>query len=337
MDKMHALMLSHENHCRMMMCVTILHSGIVTFSNILGQNITVEQMRERTSGTQPKIMSLSSRFPAIMQLILTTSRLYRLPPVRFYLYICDSYCYQFRDLPLFVMAKPSNREGILIPDDSFLGNQTWEKSVTLINQNSCETKIPIIYFKGARTGRAEKVSKRHGVVVLDQKWATRCIFETHALTSKVMEVLLSGPQEAMHTWSKYKYLLNMPGEQPWSYRYKYLLVMKSLVIDIVVHQQYGSDPKNYNLRWDNFFDAFFRHNREYIQVPFRWIENDPEHNQREHQRVIQRVENIFAYYEKNQEAYSAIVQSCTRRVKCVSQAAVYHGTSVVIKEYAEAI
>ncbi|KAJ1468271.1 hypothetical protein T484DRAFT_1755276 [Baffinella frigidus] len=141
----------------------------------------------------------------------------------------------------------------------------------------------------------------------------------------------------MHTWSKYKYLLNMPGGQPWSYRFKYLLAMKSLVIDIVVHQQYGSDPNNYNLRWDSFFDSFFRHNRDYIQIPFRWIEGDQAHNQSEHQRVIQRVEKIFAYYEKNEQAYTAMVQSCTRRLKHVSQLAVYHGISVLIKEYTEAI
>ncbi|KAJ1466151.1 hypothetical protein T484DRAFT_1756874 [Cryptophyta sp. CCMP2293] len=293
-------------------------------------------MRERAKH-QGK--STTSRFLPIMQLIQTTSTLYRLPSVRFYVYICDTYCYEFRDLPLFVIAKPSNREGILMPDDTFTGEVSWEQSCASIHQNSCspEKKIPIIYFKGARTGARYRMEKKYNKVIEDHKWGTRCIFEAYAIESKIMQVNIDGMHEPMHTWCKYKYLLNMPGHQPWSYRFKYLLTMQSLVIDIVVHQQYGSDTSDYNTRWNNFFDAFIRHNRDYVQVPLRWVEGDDAHNEREHIRVIQRVYKIFAYFEKNAQAYRDMVDSCTRRLTRISQAAVYHGMSVVINEYADAI
>jgi hypothetical protein len=279
---------------------------------------------------------MSSRIVSMMQMIHTTSIMYRLPPVRFYVYICDTYCYEHRDLPLFVIAKPSNREGILIPDDSFVG---WEQSCSTIRQNSCsyETKMPIIYFKGARTGVKQHVAQKHNTVIVDQKWGTRCIFEAHATSSKIMQIKIEGPQEHMHTWCKYKYLLNLPGCQPWSYRFKYLLTMQSLVIDIVVHQQYDSDTSDYNTRWDNFFDGFIRHNRDYVQVPLRWVQGDDAHNEREHTRVIQRVYKIFAYFETHEQAYRDMVGSCTRRLQRISQAAVYHGMSVVINGYADAI
>ena len=332
MKKMHTLMLSHERLSRMLLCVTVMRNGTVTFSTSMGVNTTIEQLREtRTFST--------NRFLPIMQLIQTTSTLYRLPPVRFYVYICDTYCYEYRDLPLFVFAKPSNREGILIPDDSFTGDVSWEQSCAIIHQNSCspEKKIPIIYFKGARTGAMYRVEEKYNKVIEDHKWGTRCIFETHAMESKIMQINIEGLHEPMHTWCKYKYLLNMPGGQPWSYRFKYLLTMQSLVIDIVVHQQYGSDTCDYNTRWNNFFDGFIRHNRDYVQVPLRWIEGDDTHNEREHTRVIQRVYKIFTYFEDNAQAYSDMVDSCTRRVARISQAAVYHGMSVVINEYADAI
>jgi hypothetical protein len=330
-NKIHQLMKSN-NYSRKILCVSILRDGTPLF-NVMGENITIDKMVYITSKPSS---SLSLRFVHMMQLVQKTTELYRLEPVRFFIYISDSYCYQHRELPLFVMAKPSNRAGILIPDDSF---NSWGKTSSMIHQKRypLELKTPKMYFKGARTGVLSKVQIKHGTVITDVKWGTRCIFEKYSKTSSDMIVNLNGPQEAMHTWSKYKYLLNLPGEQPWSYRFKYLLLTGSLVIDIVLHQQYDSDTYNYNERWNNIFDVFFRHNREYVQIPFRWIEGDTKNNDLEHARVIARLEKIFTYFEKNQKEYTDMVERSQQRVKRISEDAVYHAMSVVIKEYTTAI
>jgi hypothetical protein len=336
MDKMHTLMLTNPKFSRQMLCVTVLCNGTVSFCTVLGTDVSSEYLHANATRNG----YLGNRVLRMIELIRTTATLYVLQPVRFYMYVSDSYCFEFRDLPLFVIAKPSNKEGILIPDDSFIDEETsWEQQVSLIQQNRCslERKIPIVYFKGARTGEQQKAKIRNKETIIDQKWGTRTNFETYAATSNIMQIDLEGPRVPMYTWCKYKYLLNLPGCQPWSYRFKYLLNMQSVVIDIVVHQQYGHEPNTYNNRWDNFFDGFIRPHRDYVQVPFRWIEGDTEHNDREHVRVIQKVEKIFRYFENKPQAYRDMVASCNRRIHCIPQDAVYHGMSVVINAYAAAI
>jgi hypothetical protein len=336
MQKMRQLMVQEEKTCRRLMCVTICKNGTVTFDNIFHDNITIHQLNNKTP--EQKKWLLSSRFQHLMKMIQTTASLYRLPAVKFYMFACDTYFHKFKDLPVFVIAKPSNREGILMPDNTFSQKVPWVETLSEIqrNQTPVHMKDPIVYFKGGRTGK-EVINVSYGYAIHQRKWGSRCIFEKYSDTSKIIEVNINGPQEHMYSWSKYKYLLNLPGGQPWSYRFKYLLATGSLVIDVVLQQQYGNDPSNYNQRWDCFFDCIVRHNIDYIQVPLRWIEGDNIHNDLEHARVLTRIENIYRYYEKNEEAYVSMVNSCTRQVNRITEASIFHGLSVVIKEYAAAI
>ena len=332
LQKMETLMLSENRHSKMLLYVNVNRHGTVTFSTAQFKNITYDQISliPRLPGCR------STRLVSMMKLIHMTSILHRLPPVRFYVYTSDTYCYEHRELPLFVLAKPSNREGILFPDNSFHEEEgTWEHQLKLVHQHHCplNQKIPVVFFKGLRSGK----EARNNDPSVKQKWGTRCVFETYAENHKFLQVNIGGSHEPMHEWTKYKYLLNLPGAQPWSYRFKYLLAMRSVVIDIVVQQQYDRNPMDYNERWDNIFDAFFRPDHDYVQVIFRWIKGDSLHNEQEHARVLQKVHAIFAYFENNKAAYQKMVQSSTTRLKQISQEAVYHSMSVVINEYAQAI
>jgi hypothetical protein len=336
MNNMEKLMLGGSRHAKMMVSVTIDRNGVPTFDTCEFKNITFDQIQQVMDQC-----SKSSRVVAMMKMIYITSRKYTLPPVKFYIYTNDSYCYEHRDLPLFVFAKPSNREGILLPDNSFItenasdwNHLSWKYQIQDIRQNSTpfKDKLPIVFFKGQRTG---PLCRKNEAVL--RKWGTRCAFEKHALTNKFMQVEIGNSREPMHAWTQYKYLLNLPGAQPWSYRFKYLLATGSVVIDIVVQQQYGRDPTNYNERWDNVFDGFFRPGRDYVQIPFRWIKGDAAHNDKENTRVLQKLAEIFTFFEQNENSHHKMVQNCEDRLRQISETAVFHTLSIIINEYARAL
>ena len=59
-----------------------------------------------------------------------------LPNLIAYFYICDTYSYEYQDLPFFVLAKPRNRKGILFPDDTFFCHRLEKKRENWDKKNS---------------------------------------------------------------------------------------------------------------------------------------------------------------------------------------------------------
>lgn len=57
-----------------------------------------------------------------MQWCVRTGR--PIPETTIYLFISDAHCYARQDLPFFVIAKPKNKAGILIPDNTFTNHDT---------------------------------------------------------------------------------------------------------------------------------------------------------------------------------------------------------------------
>jgi hypothetical protein len=201
-----------------------------------------------------------------------------LPECEFIIYVADTYAWEetAKDLPWFIMAKPMNRPGILIPDNSFITHgESGELGLTYLKNNTkwiwdtilkksellTDTdKIDTLYFKGANTGTF--------------KFSTREFLSKYKWDIPV-KIVLGDKHESMFSWNKYSGVLNLPGNQPWSYRLKYLYLLKSPVVNVDVLLRYNKlDDSNDKLdRWIQFFDPLFIPNEDYIQVSQIYYDN----------------------------------------------------------------
>jgi hypothetical protein len=103
----------------------------------------------------------------------------------------------------------------------------WDEVKNIIKKNkyaklkNFELKKNVIFFKGTATTK--------------KTFKLREDLEEYARKRKdFLEIKLDGWQhyEPVENFSKYKFLLNLPGHYHWSNRLKYLFLMKSFVINV---------------------------------------------------------------------------------------------------------
>jgi len=220
-------------------------------------------------------------------------------------FVSDSYFYHDNDIPILIEAKPCNKKGILFPDITNFcfkinnNKYNYDEFINLIKKK-CKLNLikkPLLYFKGANTG-ADKHNIRLKLYELSKN-------------NQNYKINIGEKFIPIYKFCKYKYLLNLPGNQPWSYRFMQILNMNSLVIDINVLQSYNNG-KTFNDKWITFFSNFFIPNKHYIEINYKWIENiTPDSNVIE---IYRELNNIFNYYEKYNNEYNKIVEKCMKQV-----------------------
>jgi hypothetical protein len=250
------------------------------------------------------------------------------PDVLFYLYVSDTYAYQYQDLPLFIMAKPLNKTGILMPDNTFFCHDINQRCYdwTSVKDECKKTehdKENVLFFAGANTD-AGRQNIRSGLYKL----------EVDGTTKMPLKILLKQPKISLCEFKKFKYLLNLPGNQPWSYRFKYLFLMKSLVINVNVLQLY--DEKNgWNHQWVNFFDVIFEKDVDYINIDYYWKENDEVFNQKSFNDLITKLESTYEQYDKNDDAYKMMAQSGYDKVNMITDDLINESIYILFNEYSK--
>ena len=287
--KMNNLMINHEKYKRMILKV------IIKNQNMTFENANLGDTRKK------RIVEMLNNMCTYIK-----SKNKILPDTVIYFNICDAYAYDYQDLPLFTIAKPKNKKGILFPDDTFICHKmetecdNWDKiKKTVIHNCDLEKdKINIIYFKGANTG-----SDKHNLRYL--------LSQENNLPIKIN---LTDKYKPMYSFCKYKYLLNLPGHQPWSYRFKYLFLMNSLIIDVAIKQHYTTTE--HNERWINFFDSIFVPNEDYIELEYDWYEKKD--NKDEYRKLVTNIKKTYEYYENNPEEYYKITKSGYNKVQMIS-------------------
>lgn len=259
----------------------------------------------------------------IVNLFKRASKNYKIPDITLYIITSDGYSFYHQHLPFLCLAKPMNKNGILFPDNTFYNhtiddkNYDWEQAKSLITKKCISNKkFSNIYFRGANTG-----NKKHNL---------RYTFKT--LTKKVPEfkIEISEKKIPIYTFCKYKYLLNLPGNQPWSYRFKYLFLMKSLVIDIPLLQKYG---KEYNQKWINFYDLFLEENEDYISIPVKYDEKQS----LDYENILIKVAKVYDYYQKNPKKYHKIVKSGYDKISKITNDVIDYTIVNLIEEYSNMI
>jgi hypothetical protein len=246
-----------------------------------------------------------------------------------YLYMIDSYNFEFQDLPFFIVAKPDNKKGILIPDNTFKCHNIdrkcydWDETKDIVSEN-CKIdeskKINKLFFRGANTG--------------EDKHNLRGLLGQESVTNDIFDVTIGSHQIPLYEFCKYKYLLNLPGHQPWSYRFKYLFLMNALVINVDLRQNYG---KGKNGTWINFFDSFFEDGKDYVNLVYDWYEDDKQKNKDNYTKLLKEIINVYEKFEAEPKAYTKMVEHGSQTASSITQNVVYEAVYMVVEAYAEKI
>jgi hypothetical protein len=243
---------------------------------------------------------------------LIKKKIGKLPDFFLPFYVSDSHFFINNDIPFFIEAKPSNTKGILYPDKDYYYINLENKFINynefkelLINKNcsNINKKINKIYFSGANTGSKE-----------DNKWNIRMKLKEITEKDKNYEIHIEDKFIPMYKFCNYKYLLNLPGHQPWSYRMTKILLMDSLIFDVVVLQRYldKNNKIDKNKKWIQFFSNYFKPGKDYIEIKYEWTENLTK-NDEVYDKIYEKINKLFNYYQNNIDEYKKITNSAKKK------------------------
>ncbi len=263
------------------------------------------------------------------------------PDTKLFLFVSDIYAYFDQELPLFVLAKPKNKKGILIPDNTFDShpnvsrvNEDWEttKEKCIDNIVPYDKKKDVLFFIGGNTdvnrqnirSNLKKLSDGesvNGITVSKNKLPLQIEFQHNRDLSE---------------FSQFKYLLNLPGNQPWSYRFKYLFLSKSLVVNVDVRQRF-KDSEYVNDTWINFFDTIFEPNLDYINLVYHWFDFNEEFNKLEFEKLIDNLELTYKFYDSNPSQYKSMAESGFNKVSYITEDLINESIFLLAHYYAKKI
>lgn len=252
-----------------------------------------------------------------------------IPDVKLYFWISDAFFwYQDKLLPMIVDACPINVGYIIAPDTTFICLQTsvkykgqcfnWDQLKEQIIEMNTKKKEDIIFFRGTST--TERHSKLREDLAKD----------------KDLSVDLSRKNfEHPGNWSKYKYLLDLPGHYPWSNRLKYLAMTKSCIIH-VDSETYGplddeKKPAYIDKEYRSFINLILEPDIDYYRILHTYY-NDirPMRNpskelldmqKEENMRVAKKIKEIVS--SDTPEKYDAMVNSAYDKVSNLSLDDIY--------------
>ena len=218
----------------------------------------------------------------------------------FYLYISDVYYYENDRLPFGIMAKPENKGGLLIPENTLFSNIVENKEynheqLSKLFEEKCnknfDERIPTAFFKGANTGA--------------DKWNLRKYLEDTFNNVDGFNIKLTGKKIPNYEYCNYSILLNLPGHQPWSYRFREVMLSCSLAVDIAVSVSYDGG-KTWNKPWIHFWSCLFENNIHYIRIDTKFIENDKVFNDNEKEKLVINLNNLISDFKINKKKYEKI-------------------------------
>jgi hypothetical protein len=259
------------------------------------------------------------------------------PDTKVYLYCSDVYAFEDQDLPFLVIAKPRNKTGILVPDNTFCNHptphgaaQSWHETKQKCSEKHVDPSLkePVLFFRGPDTdkGRQDIRSTLSRLSSDDRESSNG---------SPIFKVNLKG-REDLSDFCKYKFLLNLPGNQPWSYRFKYLFLMRSVVVNVDVRQRYVGGG-GFNDSWVNAFDVLFEPNVDYINLSFHWKEGDHKYNEFERRKLVDSLRQTYHYLEQNPEEYDRMSSRGFQKVDLITDEIIYEYIYELIRYYSEVI
>ena len=148
---------------------------------------------------------------------------------------------------------------------------------------------------------------------------------------KISKIIITDIRVPQYTFCENKYLLNLPGIGGWSFRLKYLFLMKSMVINIALRYKYNnSKPQD---KWVQLLDSYFIPGEDYIEIEYVWGEKFTKNQEIEaYKKVRKQLIKVYNYYESHPEEYAKIVKSGYEKAKKITQGLVYDTVYKLIKK-----
>ena len=263
------------------------------------------------------------------------------PNTKLFLFVSDVYAYWDQELPIFVIAKPKNKKGILIPDNTFKSHsnvnkisENWEttKVKCIKSLITFDKKKDVLFFIGGNTDTGRQ-NIREGLYKLSQG---NKVLGLEVNKTKLPLKIEFAHNRDLSEFTEFKYLLNLPGNQPWSYRFKYLFLTKSVVINVDVRQKFG-DTDYFNSTWINFFDIIFEPNIDYINLEYYWIESNQSYNDYQFKKLITNLELTYQYYNSNPNESIRMGKSGFEKVLNITDDLISESIFLLVHYYAKKI
>lgn len=250
--------------------------------------------------------------------------------------VSDTYNYGKFDSDTLIMTKPKNKKGVLFPDDSWfctkIDNEchNQDKMIKIFIKNCVlpyKNREEELFFKGANTG---KINNK-GIL----KWNTRELLEKYYKDKRGFNIILNTKKIPPYAFCNYQILFNLPGHQPWSYRFREILLTCSLVVDIAVEVSYDGG-KNWNQKWVQFWYELFKplefnikkenkdcKNCHYVQITIRYIEKDEEYNKKQFKLLTDNIDSLNEDIKLRPKYYENIAKRGCKLMRTVDMNTVY--------------
>ena len=236
---------------------------------------------------------------------------------------------------------------IIFPDNTFSCLQIKQKysgkcydfdNVKKITKKKCNryyfsNKINKIYFKGTDTTKNNTNIRKN--------------LEEKSKKNNWLNVNLNAWQNYIEPYKfcEYKGLLNLPGHYPWSNRFKYLFLMKSLVVNIDVYT-INLNPKYMDYPYVSFINYIVKKNKHYINLNMIYYRTSyatskkyekyiMEKKKNESDKIINKLTEI--YHNIDCDKYKKIINDGYKKVRKLSMENIYEYISECISENSKII
>ena len=242
---------------------------------------------------------LFNRKKNIIIILLKMLEKYKVKDTILLLNYLDGYFYK-EDAPVFNFSIPIGEciKGLIFPNfdicDCIIKKKLYdfdEIKDKILNHNI--TKIEDdIYFRGGST-TINKVKIREKLE--EEKYP--------------LNVILNKYQE-LWKFKSHKYLLDLPGNRPWSIRLKYLFLMNSIVFRISFYNSKYCERSYYR----QSFDYLFKENKDYIHLIYDF-DYEKEIPKNIYKKIVSDIKDKYIYYEKNEKQYKKMVSNMKKASK----------------------
>jgi hypothetical protein len=262
----------------------------------------------------------------------------QVPNTTLYIFISDRVPWygkntmEFDNLPIYVNSKPKNFNLPIFPDTSFecLSLETkygekcydWDeiKKKMIEYNKKVKNKENKIFFKGTRT------------TVFNHK--LRENLEIYAKNRKNYIIQLDAWNKyiPIYKFADYNFLLNLPGRYPWSNRFKYLFLTRSLVINISVITINFGKYFTVDMDWETLID-YVIDGKDYINIILKFYQYNGDDNdikketkrlnENEFNKVVNKLNKIYETFETNKDKYDKIINNGYENVKQLTNERIY--------------
>ena len=264
------------------------------------------------------------RSDGIIIMLEQTLQHYFINDCTLYIHVKDTYINY--DEPFFIYARPVNKKGLLCVDHSWIDAEpekkiSKEKGGELISINDIRTKAHRV--TGPR-------NKKNSLFFIGQNVplirSNDFFFRKYFAGLKwPFEVKTTGYLN-MGEYSKWKYLLNLPGWYPWSFRFKFLFLMNSFIININLLR-----PELDEGKWINIIDSLFMPGRDFIEIDYAY---DPQNMATLESDIIE----VFKKYNYSKQDFDKIVENGRKKGELITlenilvlNATIYNNYALYIK------